>query len=199
LASQANIAGLPSLSFATLPGVEPDVATVDEQLVQLGWASAIAYAGIAGMPSLNDAGSVLRPSTTVRLSIRIPPTLDASAAASKLGLELTSDPPQGVRVTFDVQAAQNGWHTSPNPRMIPSLNNASTMGYENAATFCAGGATVPPLEMLSLKFPSATVLPVGVVTAANNPHGPDESLNLRAAVQLSEALTWFLIDMSEHE
>jgi acetylornithine deacetylase/succinyl-diaminopimelate desuccinylase-like protein len=198
-ADQATHGAPPSLTFATLPGVQPDVHTVDEQLARLGWTSAIAYVGIEGMSSLIDAGSVLRASTTLRLSIRTPPTLDASTAARKLAEELTSNPPQGAHVSFNVQAAQSGWLASPESRLRPALREASVASYGESSTFCSGGATIPALEMLSLRFPLAPVLPVGVATASSNPHGPDESLSVKAAVQLTHALAHFVMNVREQE
>ena len=42
------------------------------------WRPTVSYTGQAGMPDLVQGGNVLRPFTSLKLSIRTPPTLDLS-------------------------------------------------------------------------------------------------------------------------
>ena len=44
---------------------------------------------------------VMLPFTKLKMSMRLPPTLDASQAAQSLERILTSDPPQGARITTE--------------------------------------------------------------------------------------------------
>src|SRR6266581_5268403 len=62
------------------------------------WEPALSITGAAGLPSPRDGGNVLRPSTSLKLSLRIPPTLDAARAARRLKEILETDPPYGARV-----------------------------------------------------------------------------------------------------
>ena len=57
---------------------------------------------------LQTAGSVLRPYTSVKVSMRIPPRLDAARATAALKAALEKDPPYGARVTFDGEKAGGG-------------------------------------------------------------------------------------------
>ncbi|MBT6585694.1 MAG: M20/M25/M40 family metallo-hydrolase, partial [Gammaproteobacteria bacterium] len=55
------------------------------------WAPSLAITGIGGAPSPEQAGNVLRPETTARLALRIPPTTDAVKAAIALEALLLDD------------------------------------------------------------------------------------------------------------
>jgi acetylornithine deacetylase/succinyl-diaminopimelate desuccinylase-like protein len=50
------------------------------ELVNRTWRPQLAVTGIDGLPSPVDAGNVLLPSTVAKLSVRLPPTLDAARA-----------------------------------------------------------------------------------------------------------------------
>jgi len=73
------------------------------------WRPQLSIVGAAGLPSVSQSGNVLRPSTTLVLSLRIPPTLDKDDAIRVLNDTLLSDPPYGARVTFNVKKAGSGW------------------------------------------------------------------------------------------
>ncbi len=61
-----------------------DVLPLNDDLTELvlnrTWRPALAVTGIDGLPALDDAGNVMRPITAVKLSLRLPPTIDAPAA-----------------------------------------------------------------------------------------------------------------------
>jgi len=48
------------------------------------WRPTLSITGADGLPSLTDAGNVLRPHTSVKLSVRLPPTLDGERASRLL-------------------------------------------------------------------------------------------------------------------
>ena len=56
------------------------------------WEPALAVIGAAGLPAVADGGNVLRPQTSLKLSLRIPPTLDAERAGRRLKEILETDP-----------------------------------------------------------------------------------------------------------
>ena len=59
------------------------------------WEPALSITGADGIPAVVDAGNVLRPKTSLKLSLRLPPTLDAVEAARRLREILETDPPYG--------------------------------------------------------------------------------------------------------
>src|SRR5206468_2924715 len=71
-----------------------------ELLLNNTWRPALAITGAAGLPLPADGGNVLRPETTVKLSLRVPPTCDAERAAKTMKDLLEKDPPYGAKVTY---------------------------------------------------------------------------------------------------
>ena len=73
------------------------------------WRPQLSIVGAAGLPSVAMSGNVLRPSTTLVLSLRLPPTVDKEDAIRIVTETLTKDPPYGAKVTFTVKKAGSGW------------------------------------------------------------------------------------------
>lgn len=61
---------------------------------------------LEGMPSLRDAGHVLRPYTAFKLSLRLPPLVDAAQAAEQLKTLREDNAPYRARVTFEPDSAR---------------------------------------------------------------------------------------------
>ena len=51
-----------------------------EALLNRTWRPALSVVGADGLPAIADAGNVLRPRTSLKLSLRLPPTLDGAKA-----------------------------------------------------------------------------------------------------------------------
>ena len=64
-----------------------------ERVLNRTWRSTLSITGVEGIPALASAGNVLRPSTTFKLSVRVPPTVDVERAAAALKRLLEKDPP----------------------------------------------------------------------------------------------------------
>ena len=77
------------------------------------WRPQLTVIGAGGLPQPGDAGNVLRPSTTLALSLRLPPTADAAACGKALEAALTADPPQGATVSYQPTGAATGWNAPP--------------------------------------------------------------------------------------
>lgn len=182
-----------------VPGLQPAVLGAHDQLLAQGWSTSIAYVGIDGMPPTSSAPSVIRPETTLRMSIRLPPHLDAAAEATAMQRALTANTPYGAEVSFDIVAAQSGWIGNSNGTSSEHLARAGLVGFNTTPETCCGGATVPPLAMLSAKFPNSEVMMLGVVTPDANPHGPDEYLDITAARALTAALSRLLTDIAQDQ
>src|SRR5207253_4988000 len=104
--------------FPLQPGVQPVVTNLTELILNRTWRPGMAITGADGWPAIGNAGNVLRPSTTLKLSIRIPPRVDAQAAAAAVKRTLEADPPYGATVTFDDIGANAGWDA---PELAPWL------------------------------------------------------------------------------
>ena len=77
------------------------------------WKPALSIIGAAGLPAPADGGNVLRPQTSLKLSLRIPPTLDAARASQRMTEILEADPPYGAKVRFGARDPRAGTRPPP--------------------------------------------------------------------------------------
>src|SRR5207245_1509041 len=108
-------------------GMRPVSADPHELILNNTWRPALGITGAAGLPLPADGGNVLRPKTSLKLSLRLPPTCDAGRAVRRLKEILEADPPYGARVTLETYGeAGNGWNApATDPRLLESVNRAS--------------------------------------------------------------------------
>ena len=150
------------------------------------WRPWLAVTGADGLPAPANAGNVLRPKTQLVLSLRVPPTLDAAAAARRLKEVLEDDPPYGARVRFEAGQAATGWHApATEPWLEKAIEQASAAHYGKPAMAMGEGGTIPFMAMLGAKFPQAQFLITGVLGPHSNAHGPNEFLHLEYAKRLT--------------
>jgi acetylornithine deacetylase/succinyl-diaminopimelate desuccinylase-like protein len=150
------------------------------------WRPALSVTGAAGFPSLDSAGNVLRPKTSLKLSMRIPPTVDGQAASAALKRALENDAPYNARVTFDADFAASGWSAPPTaPWLKTLLDDQSRRHYGQDAAWMGEGGTIPFMNMLGVKFPQAQFLITGVLGPKSNAHGPNEFLHIPYAKTLT--------------
>ncbi|MEN1956405.1 M20 family metallopeptidase [Luteimonas sp. MJ204] len=165
--------------FPFLPGMTPMSDDLTELVLNRTWRPALSITGIGGMPSLESAGNVLRPETAVKLSLRLPPTLDGKRAGELLQEALLSDPPNGAKLSLELEKASSGWNA---PAMAPWLGNAvdaaSQAFYKRPAMYMGEGGSIPFMGMLGEKFPGAQFMITGVLGPHSNAHGPNEFLHI---------------------
>ncbi|HTN50680.1 MAG TPA: M20 family metallopeptidase [Burkholderiaceae bacterium] len=160
-----------------------------EGILNRTWRPALAVTGAAGFPSIDSAGNVLRPKTTLKLSMRIPPTVDGERATQALRKALTRDPPYDARVTFEADWGAIGWNAPPTaPWLRQALDDASRQVYGKDAAWIGEGGTIPFMNMLGERFPQAQFLITGVLGPHSNAHGPNEFLHIAYAKQLTAAV-----------
>eukprot|EP00358_Blepharisma_japonicum_P005764 CAMPEP_0202944612 /NCGR_PEP_ID=MMETSP1395-20130829/5468_1 /ASSEMBLY_ACC=CAM_ASM_000871 /TAXON_ID=5961 /ORGANISM="Blepharisma japonicum, Strain Stock R1072" /LENGTH=411 /DNA_ID=CAMNT_0049643651 /DNA_START=28 /DNA_END=1264 /DNA_ORIENTATION=+ len=68
------------------------------QTINQTWKPTLCVVGAEGFPTLQNAGNLIRPYTSVRLSIRLPPGINGPAAQERVIQELTRDPPYGAHI-----------------------------------------------------------------------------------------------------
>src|SRR5207244_3062873 len=115
--------------FPFVPGTRPMSDDLTELVLNRTWRPQLAVIGIDGLPPPGDAGNVLLPHTSAKLSLRLPPTLDAEAAGATLQKLFEADPPGGARIKFTPQAASAGWNA---PALAPWLESSLARASETA-------------------------------------------------------------------
>jgi acetylornithine deacetylase/succinyl-diaminopimelate desuccinylase-like protein len=150
------------------------------------WGPALAVTGADGLPAPKDGGNVLRPMTALKLSMRIPPTLDAERASARLKDLLESDPPYGARVRFAVHAPSPGWDApATEPWLGEAIQAASRRHFGRPAMSTGLGGSIPFMAMLGERFPRAQFFITGTGGPGSNAHGPNEFLHLPFAERLT--------------
>src|SRR5690349_5610904 len=70
--------------FPFVEGMQPVTKDLVELVLNRTWRPQLAVTGVGGMPALESAGNVLRPFTAVKLSLRVPSTLNGAKAGKFL-------------------------------------------------------------------------------------------------------------------
>ncbi|WP_437680301.1 M20 family metallopeptidase [Sorangium sp. So ce131] len=167
-------------------GARPVTDDAAELLLNRTWRPALSVTGAEGLPPLANAGNVLRPFTKAKLSMRIPPRVDPSAAAKALKTALEKDPPYGAEVRFHVSEPSGGWDAPATAPWLEAAMQASSKAFFGKPAMGIGeGGTIPFMAMLGEKFPAAQFLITGVLGPASNAHGPNEFLHIGMGKRLT--------------
>ena len=181
--------------FPFVEGMKPVATDNLELILNRTWRPALAYTGQGGMPDLLQGGNVLRPQTSLKLSLRVPPTLDATSLDRKLKELLESDPPYGARVTFEPEKGGGGWETPRTEAWLEkSVDDASQRFFGKPAATWGEGGSIPFMGMLGTRFPQAQFLITGVLGPHSNAHGPNEFLDLRTAKNVTSCVASVIQD-----
>lgn len=160
-----------------------------QALINRTWTPTLSVTGAEGFPALQDAGNVLRPYTAFKLSLRLPPLIDAGQAVQELKTLLEDNAPYQAKVTFEANGAASGWNApATTPWFERALNAASMAHFGAPVGYIGQGGTIPLMNMLSKGFPTAQMMVCGVLGPRSNAHGPNEFLHVPYAKRLTAAV-----------
>jgi acetylornithine deacetylase/succinyl-diaminopimelate desuccinylase-like protein len=167
-----------------------------ELILNRTWRPQLAVIGADGLPMPSNAGAVLLPSTTLKISLRLPPMLDSDRAMALLKKTLLDDPPYGAEVSFDPLLPNNtGWNA---PALAPwleaSVKRAGEAAWGKPMAFMGEGGTIPFMAMLGEKFPETQFVITGVLGPSSNAHGPNEFLHIPTGKRVSQTVAMVLAD-----
>jgi acetylornithine deacetylase/succinyl-diaminopimelate desuccinylase-like protein len=166
-----------------------------ERILNRTWRPALSVTGVGGMPALADAGNVLRPETALKLSMRLPPTLDGEEASANMKSTLEADPPYGAKVAFEGDQSATGWNApAVAPWLHESLDKASKNTYGPGVMYMGEGGTIPFMAMLGDAFPAAQFMITGVLGPNSNAHGPNEFIHIPFARKLTTCVAQVIAD-----
>lgn len=167
-----------------------------EALLNRTWRPTLSVTGVDGFPSLQNAGNVLRPYTAFKLSLRLPPLVDAATAVQQLKTLLEDNAPYQARVTFQAASFASGWNAPDTaPWFHDAVQAASLASYGVGYGNIGQGGTIPLMNMLSQGFPQAQMMVCGVLGPRSNAHGPNEFLHLPYARKLTGAVAQVIARM----
>ncbi|WP_397412541.1 M20 family metallopeptidase [Polaromonas sp.] len=160
-----------------------------EALLNRTWKPTLSVTGADGFPEMGNAGNVLRPYTAFKLSLRLPPLVDAASAVQELKALLEDNAPYQAKVTFESAGGATGWNApTTSPWFEQALHEASQAFYGAPCGTIGQGGTIPLMNMLSQGFPKAQMMVCGVLGPKSNAHGPNEFLHVPYAKKITAAV-----------
>jgi len=166
-----------------------------ELLLNNTWRPTLSVTGAEGLPDLVNAGNVLLPFNTLKLSFRLPPTCDADDAATAVADILNVDPPPLTTVSFEADSTMAGWNAPPIADWLEaSMQKASQAFFDKPSMYMGTGGTIPFMGMLGEKFPDAQFLITGLLGPNSNAHGPNEFLHIETGKRLTSCVAQVLED-----
>lgn len=179
--------------FPACDGLNPVDGRIEEQLLNFTWRPGLAVTGAGGLPDVSSAGNVMRPGTSLVLSLRTAPLADSEAAAAALKECLEAEPPYGAHVHFDLESHASGWNAPATaPWLEAALAEASLACFDNRHEFVGCGGSIPFIDYLGKRYPDTQFFVTGVLGPASNAHGPNEFLHLDMARRLTAAVALVL-------
>jgi len=168
-----------------------------QALLNRTWVPTLSVTGAEGLPDLQNAGNVLRPHTAFKLSLRLPPLVEAASAVQELKALLEDNAPYQARVTFEGLSSATGWNAPATaPWFAQALDEASRNFYGAPCGYIGQGGTIPLMNMLSRGFPKAQMMVCGVLGPKSNAHGPNEFLHVPYARKLTAAVAQVIAQMA---
>ena len=173
--------------------MNPSTEDPVESTLRRTWKPALSIVGMDCVPAVKDGGNVLRPYTALRLSMRIPPTLDKEIAVVAMRKALTDDPPNNASVTVEFDEPATGWNAPAlEPWLETAIDEASLFYFNKPALSMGEGGTIPFMAMLGEKFPQAQFVITGILGPESNAHGPNEFVHIPYAKKLTACISSIL-------
>ncbi len=140
-------------------GVKPICEDYTELLLKNTWEPTLCLTGAGHIPNYETAGNVLRPKTTLRVSMRLPPTLDGIQAADRLEEIIQKDPPFNAKITTVKRAPGSGWNNKDlSKRLHESLNTTSQNLWGQEYLNFGEGGSIPFIKQLADSFPKCEIV-----------------------------------------
>ncbi len=175
--------------FPIIEGLEPETTDTTELILNRTWRPYMEVIGMDGIPSTGQAGNVMRPGTSAKLSIRLPPTCDSQKATEAIHFLVEHNVPYGARAGFQPEWNATGWNAPPLAPWLEAATQQASMDVFGKQVMCMGeGGTIPFMTMLAAQFPEAQFLVTGVLGPMANAHGPNEFLHIPMAKALTACM-----------
>jgi len=166
--------------FPFLDGVRAPSNDHVDLMLRTSWKPSMTVIGYDGAPETAKGGNVIRTDTSVKISIRLPPTAVADDVRREVQEVLERDPPCNARVAVEVSPVMAGWCAPPLEKWLHDAATEASKEEFNGNTFGAYGigGSIPFMAMLGRMFPQAQFVVTGVLGPESNAHGPNEFLHI---------------------
>lgn len=166
--------------FPFLEGVEPVEHDTFKQYLNRIWHPTLTCIGSDGLPNLKNAGNVLRPYTTLALSVRLPPSLPKEEAVATIKKFFANvKVPHNAKLTFIDGSSGQGFNCPAyEPKLKEIIDEAGEKFFNTKVLYYGEGGSIPFINELAQMFPKSQFIVTGVLGPKSNAHGPNEFLHL---------------------
>lgn len=162
---------------------------VYECVVMNTWRPQLCVTGADGIPPVGDAGNVLRAKTDLKLSVRLPPTVDVERAMHWLIETLTKEPMFGCEVSIRQAHGEPGWNAPLESSWFTNAVVAAAQDiFGTQPMYCGCGGSIGILPLFDCFFENPQYLVTGVLGAGSNAHGPNEMLRIDYVKKLTQVV-----------
>ena len=178
-----------------------DVDNLAEMYLNNTWRANLSITGASGLPDTSIAGNVVRASTSVKLSLRLPPSKNPQEAEAALIEKLTTNVPYNAKVTAKGGHMGSGWCMKDMPEWLDTaMRKAGRDFFDGRDTGTYGmGGSIPFLAELGKMYPESTIMAFGLIGPKANAHAPNECINLTYAKKLTCALSHLIAEVAAKE
>ena len=151
----------------------------------------ISVLAIEAVP-VHEAINQLVPEARAKVSMRLSPGQDASAALDALKNHIEQSVPWGAEVTVTEGATGEAFDLNTRGAMYDAYREGMRQGYGEDPVEMGMGGSIPFVAAFEERYPDASVLLVGVADPMSRYHGPNESLELAdlQSATLSQAIAF---------
>jgi len=161
------------------------------------WRPCVTIVGASGFPEHSKAGNVLRSCTEVRLSMRLPPTMNAKEAEAVLVKKLSENPPFGAKITLGTGHSGSGFNANVfSERLSKSISECSQKAFGKDVMYFGEGGSIPFIKSLGDYFPKCELLVLGILGPGSNAHTINESLHIPYCKKVTSVVSQVLSDCS---
>ena len=177
-------------------GVSPLKSDVRELMISNRWKPTFNITGIDKCPKKEENGFSLFPEIKVRISIRVPPSIDQNKAMEAVKKALSDNTFFGAQISLgDYEFGDGVILANVSNRTKNILNKASLEFFGNEICFSGVGGSIPFITYFKSLYPNTDILCTGVVGSDSNEHGPNENLNIEACKKMICVLCYFLSEI----
>ncbi|MFC6087509.1 M20/M25/M40 family metallo-hydrolase [Sphaerisporangium aureirubrum] len=161
------------------------------------WASyAITVTGL-DVPTVRGAVNAVQAVARARVTVRVPPGSDPSAAAADVVGHLRRAAPWGVQVQVTDQVLGSGYLADTGGRARSALNRAMKRAYGRSPRDIGSGGSIPLVATFAKLFPAAEILLFGAEDEEAAIHAPNERVDLQELCRTAVTEALFLADYAE--
>lgn len=187
----------PEAEFRELAGVQ-----ADQPLVGTGSISARLFSkpvvNVIGIdcPATEGAINAVTPYARARVSLRVPPGVDAKSASDALVRHLETKAPWGISVTVSPEPWGQGVQVETSGPAYDAARSAMRQAYGRETVDAGSGGSIPFIDSLVAAVPGAEVLLFGAQDPMARIHAPNESVDLAELQRAVLAETLFIAEFA---